>query len=89
VAITSRSVTGTFFLSCNQRANDFTAGLGWSMSYAIKVAYPVAFGAIVDVMTTSPYWFGWYRPRSRSAIFQIKLAFVCAMLRTVPSRRLL
>ena len=29
---------------------------------------------------TSPYWLGWYGPRSRTAIFQIRLALVCAML---------
>ena len=34
---------------------------------------------IINGKITSPYWLGWYGPRSRSAIFQIKLALVLAV----------
>ena len=47
----------------------------------MEVAYAVAFWGSVNGKITSPYWLGWYGPRSRSAIFQIRLALVCAMVR--------
>ena len=55
------------------------------MSYAMEVTYAVALWGSVNGKITSPYWLGRYGPRSRSAIFQIRLALVCATVRVVPS----
>lgn len=54
------------------------------MSYAMAVTYVVADGGSVNGKMTSPWWWRWYGPRSRSAIFQTRLALVMAMVVVVP-----